>query len=186
MIRIKLRRHHVVVCRCKAMRIRPPMRSPAVGPISTRRQLSFMVVWLMAHPPIGSLRCGFRGRSQHALSLPPPPDAALIVMENAAIAHECSALRRGNDLTKWIHTILSGHRHTCFSGSTANSRSFLLFETISRGVVATGYHQIQFGAIRWTSRATHDFLHREIPRALTLLGAPAGRLVCGRPPHEWH
>src|ERR1700731_4140647 len=35
-------------------------------------------------------------------------------MENATIAHECSPLGRGNDLTKWIHTILSGHRHTCF------------------------------------------------------------------------
>src|SRR5580704_7498487 len=46
-----------------------------------------------------------------SLSLPLPPDAAFIVMENTTIAHECSPLRRGNDLTKRIHTILSGHRH---------------------------------------------------------------------------
>src|SRR5580692_6320868 len=46
-------------------------------------------------------------------------------MENATIAHECSSLRRGNDLTKWIHTILSGHRHTSFNGSTANSVALL-------------------------------------------------------------
>jgi hypothetical protein len=56
--------------------------------------------------------------------LPLPPDAAFIVMEDATIAHECSPLGRGNDLTKWIHTILSGHRHTCFNGSTANSVHF--------------------------------------------------------------
>src|SRR5580698_8518376 len=59
-----------------------------------------------------------------SLSLPLPPDAAFIVMENATIAHECSPLRRGNDLTKWIHTILSGHRHACFNGSTADSVQF--------------------------------------------------------------
>ena len=29
--------------------------------------------------------------------------------------------------------------------------------------VYTGYKSILFGALRWTSRATYDFLHREIP-----------------------
>src|SRR5580658_1993018 len=81
---------------------------------------------------------------QHAhdppLPLPSPLNSAFLVMENATIAHEHAPILGGNDLTKWVYTVLPRHRPPCFIqtrkfGSFPRLLQLIVPETLDKMIV---------------------------------------------------
>ena len=56
-----------------------------------------------------------------SLLLPGPPDAALLIVQDAPVAHEGASLWRGDDPAEWRDTILSYHRRPSLLDDVAST-----------------------------------------------------------------